>query len=54
MPPSMSSSGVVIMKLLITPPLKYFRQVVKSVNERENDHETQTNKLGTGLVIYQY
>ena len=35
-------------------PLNYFRQVIKRVNERENEHETQTKKVAHGVSnVYQ-
>ena len=32
------------------PPLNYFPKLIKRVNERENEHETQARKLRMGLV----
>ena len=45
-PPRPSLVIIVILK----PPLEYFRGLIKNVNEREDEYETQTRKLGTGLV----
>ena len=34
------------------PHFKYCCEVIKRINERENEHEIQTKKLRTGLVMY--
>ena len=45
-PPRPSLVIIVILKT----PLEYFRGLIKNVNEREDEYETQTRKLGTVLV----